>query len=57
MSAICQKGTIINIVGRGIDETPFHMALFEPIDDAEHSASKKVFVDINVHEKTILIGF
>jgi hypothetical protein len=57
MSAICQKGTIINIVGRGIDETPFHMALFEPIDDAEHSESKRVFVDINVHEKSILIGF
>ena len=57
MSAICQKGTIINIVGRGIDETPFHMALFEPIDDAEHSGSKYVFVDINTHEKTIVIGF
>ena len=57
MSAICQKGTILNIVGRGIDETPFHMVLFEPIDDAEHSASKNVFVDINVHEKKITIGF
>ena len=57
MSAICSKGTIVNIVGRGIDENEFHQLLFEVIDDAEHSNSKNVFVDIDTHRKTITVGF
>jgi hypothetical protein len=56
MSAVSEQGTIRNII-RGIDDVPFHLALFEIIDDAEHSKSKKVFIDMNFREKSIIVGF
>ncbi len=56
MSVVVEKGTIRNAI-RGIDEINFHIALFEPIDDRQHSNSHKVFVDLNVHEAAFTIGF
>jgi hypothetical protein len=56
MSSVVDQGAIRNVV-RGIDETPFCETLFEIIDDRQHSASKKVFIDLNTREKKFIIGF
>ena len=56
MSSVCDLGTIRNIV-RGVDTHPIHTLLSEMIDDAEHSNSKKVFIDINTHDRRVTFGF
>jgi hypothetical protein len=55
-SSVCDLGTIRNII-RGVNELPPHTLLCEVIDDAEHSSSTKVFIDINLHERAIIFGF
>jgi hypothetical protein len=56
MSSVCDLGTIRSII-RGIDVLFPHTLIAEVIDDGEHSNSKKIFVDFNIHEKKIIIGF
>ena len=56
MSSVCDLGTIRNII-RGVDEPLPYMLLSEMIDDAEHSLSKRIFIDINVHDKHVIFGF
>jgi hypothetical protein len=56
MSSVCDLGTIRNII-RGVDEPSPNTLLAEMIDDAEHSLSKCVFIDINVRDKQVVIGF
>jgi len=56
MSSVCDLGTVRNII-RGVDEPSPHTLISEMIDDAEHSQSKKIFVDINTHNKTMTFGF
>jgi hypothetical protein len=56
MSSVCDLGTIRNII-RGVDQLSPHMLLSEVIDDAEHSSSTKVFIDINLHSQTVIFGF
>jgi hypothetical protein len=55
-STVVEQGTIRNII-RGIDTIPLEASLFEPIDNAEHTCSTKVFIDINPHNKSVLIGY
>ena len=55
-SSVCDLGTIRNII-RGVDELSPHTLLCEVIDNAEHTSSTKVFIDINLHEKTTIFGF
>lgn len=56
MSSVCDLGTIRNII-RGVDEAPPHTLIAEMIDDADHSNSKKVFVDINTRDGKVVLGF
>ena len=56
MSSVCDLGTIRSII-RGVDEAPPHTLLAEMIDDADHSNSKQVFVDINSRDKQVVLGF
>lgn len=56
MSSVCDLGTVRGII-RGVDHHPIHTLLSEMIDDAEHSESRKVFVDINTHDKRVTFGF
>jgi len=56
MSAVQEKGVVRNTI-RGINKYEFYVVLLEMIDDAEHSKSKKVFVDLNTHENKFVIGF
>jgi hypothetical protein len=55
-SSVCDLGTIKSII-RGINEPHPHALLCEMIDDAEHSNSSKVFIDINTHDKCVVFGF
>ncbi len=55
-TTVNSKGTIRNIL-RGIDDIDIKMLLYEMIDDAEHSKSKKIFIDFNLHENRIIIGY
>lgn len=56
MSSVCDLGTIRNII-RGVDEHSPHTLFAEMIDNGEHSGSTKIFIDINPHEKKIVIGY
>jgi hypothetical protein len=56
MSSVVEQGAIRNVI-RGIDDVQFHIVLFEPIDDREHSKSKKVFIDFKIRDKIIIIGY
>lgn len=56
MSSVCDLGTVREVI-RGVDNHPIHTLLSEMIDDAEHSKSKKIFVDINTHDKRVTFGF
>lgn len=56
MSSVSDLGTIRNTI-RGVDEPPLHTLLCEMIDDAEHSNSRKVFLDINTRDKYVVFGF
>ena len=56
MSTVNKHGTVKGII-RGVDDTFPHSLFAEMIDNAEHSKSTKVFVDINVHNKQIIFGF
>jgi hypothetical protein len=56
MSSVCDLGTIKSII-RGVDEPSFHTLISELIDDAEHSNSTKIFIDINTRDKCVIIGF
>ena len=40
------KGTLYNVL-RAIDQTEPKLALYEIIDDVEHSKSSKFFIDFN----------
>ena len=55
-SSVCDLGTIRNII-RGVDEPSPHTLLAEMIDNGEHTLSKNIFIDINTHEKTVIIGY
>ena len=55
-STVVEQGAIRNTI-RGIDNIPLEASLFEPIDNAEHTRSRKVFIDINPHNKSVLIGY
>lgn len=56
MSSVCDLGTIRNII-RGVDEHSPNTLFAEMIDNGEHSGSTKIFIDINPHEKKIVIGY
>lgn len=56
MSSVCDLGTIRSII-RGVDQPPPYMLISEMIDDAEHSNSSRVFVDINTHDSCVVFGF
>jgi hypothetical protein len=56
MSSVSDLGTIRNTI-RGVDEPHPHTLICEMIDDGEHSNSKRVFVDINTHDRTVVFGF
>jgi len=56
MSSICDLGTIRNII-RGVETPSPHTLISEMIDNAEHSMSTKIFVDINTHDRMVTIGF
>ena len=56
MSSVCSLGTIRNTI-RGVNQPPPHTLFSEMIDDAEHSSSKKIFIDINTHDKKVVIGY
>ena len=56
MSSVCDLGTIRAII-RGVDQLSPHTLISEVIDDAEHSLSTKVFIDINLHTQTVIFGF
>jgi hypothetical protein len=55
-STVVEQGAIRNTI-RGINSIPLEASLFEPIDNAEHTRSGKVFIDINPHNKSVLIGY
>ena len=50
------KGTLYNVL-RAIDQTEPKLSLCEIIDDVEHSKSSKFFIDFNLHENKIVVGF
>lgn len=54
--SICEKGAIRSVLA-GVEKLPPEMALYEVIDDKEHSNSNKVFIDIDIHNKRVVIGF
>ena len=56
MTTVSSQGTVRNII-RGIENTSFISVLYEPIDDAEHSNSKKVFLNFNVRDRSVIIGY
>jgi hypothetical protein len=56
MSSICDLGTIRNII-RGVEAPSPHTLISEMIDDAEHSNSTQIFVDINTHDREVIFGF
>ena len=56
MSVICEKGAIRNALA-GIESLPIELPLYEVIDNREHSKSKMVFIDIDMHHKKIVFGF
>ena len=53
MSVICEKGAIRNALA-GIESLPIELPLYEVIDNREHSKSKMVFIDIDMHYKKIV---
>jgi hypothetical protein len=56
MSIICDKGAIRNALAN-VENLPIEYALYEVIDNREHSKSNKFFIDINSHNTTCVIGF
>jgi len=56
MSSVCDLGTIRNII-RGVEAPSPHTLISEMIDDAEHSNSTQIFVDINTHDRYVTFGF
>ena len=56
MSSVCDLGTIRNII-RGVEAPSPHTLISEMIDDAEHSNSTQIFVDINTHDRYVIFGF
>jgi hypothetical protein len=56
MSSVCDLGTIRNII-RGVEAPSPHTLISEMIDDAEHSDSTQIFIDINTHDKEVIFGF
>lgn len=56
MSSVCDLGTIRNII-RGVEAPSPHTLISEMIDDAEHSSSTQIFVDINTHDRYVTFGF
>ena len=56
MSVVIEKGAIRSQI-RGIENLPIIIALYEVIDDRKHSNSNKVFIDIDLHNKTCMIGY
>ena len=56
MSVINDKGAIRSCLS-GVGDLPIEMTLFEVIDNREHSNSKSVFIDFDVHNKKMVIGF
>jgi hypothetical protein len=56
MSIIIDKGAIRSCLSC-IGDLPYEMTLFEIIDNREHSKSKSVFIDFDMHNKKITIGY
>ena len=56
MSVVIEKGAIRSQI-RGIENLPIIIALYEVIDDRKHSNSNKVFIDIDLHNKSCMIGY
>ena len=56
MSVVIEKGAIRSQI-RGIENLPIIIALYEIIDDRKHSNSKKVFIDIDLHNHNCMIGY
>jgi hypothetical protein len=56
MSVVIEKGAIRSQI-RGIENLPIIIALYEVIDDRKHSNSNKVFIDIDLHNHTCMIGY
>lgn len=56
MSVINDKGAIRSCLA-GVGDLPVEMTLFEVIDNREHSNSKSVFIDFDIHNKKMVIGF
>jgi len=56
MSTVVEQGTIRNII-RGIDQIPLEASLFEPIDNIEHTRSTRVFIDMDLRNASVVIGY
>ena len=56
MNIIIDKGAIRSCLSC-IGDLPFEMTLFEVIDNRAHSKSKSVFIDFDIHNKKITIGY
>lgn len=56
MVVVIEKGAIRSQI-RGIENLPIIMALYEIIDDRRHSNSDKVFIDIDFHNNSCIIGY
>ena len=56
MSVICDKGAIRHLLS-GVEHLPPEMALYEIIDNREHSNSNACFIDMDMHNKQTVIGF
>uniref|UniRef100_A0A6C0E512 Uncharacterized protein n=1 Tax=viral metagenome TaxID=1070528 RepID=A0A6C0E512_9ZZZZ len=56
MSVVIEKGAIRSQI-RGIENLPIIISLYEVIDDRKHSNSNKVFIDIDLHNHTCIIGY
>ena len=56
MNPICSKGAVRSQL-HGMESIPFHLSLFEIIDDRKHSNSNKVYIDIDIHNGQCVVGY
>jgi hypothetical protein len=56
MSVVIEKGAIRSQI-RGVENIPIILSMYEIIDDRKHSQSNKVYIDIDLHNQTCIIGY
>lgn len=56
MSAIVEKGAVRSLLN-GSEKLPINLILYEIIDNRKHSKSEKVFIDINLHNRSSTVGY